>query len=699
MRVYALSKELSLSNKELLARLKEMGIEVASHSSSLSEEEVERVRQELAAPLPEEKPSPKEESAPKEKPVPEEKPEKDKPAEVTTPAPAAPEAETPSPETPAEEPAAREEVVVKFPVTVRQLAEKLGQKPNILMKKLLEMGVFASLNQFLDEETAVILGSEYGLDIVPFVPPKTESPGPAPREKPAERKKPAGENLRPRNPVVTLMGHIDHGKTSILDRIRKSRIVTGEAGGITQHIGAYRVTTEKGTITFLDTPGHAAFTTMRVRGAQLTDIVILVVAADDGVMDQTEEAINHARAAGVPILVALNKTDKSTARPDRVRRQLAERGLTPEEMGGETIAVEVSATTGAGLEQLLEMILLQAEIMELKADPTGPASGVVVEARLTSGRGPVATVLVTDGTLKRGDSLVCGPFSAKVKAIFDEDGRQVATAGPSTPAEIMGLSGVPGAGAVFEVVEDEARAREISEERSEERQKKSWGDSRKVRLEDIFQQFAADQVRELTLILKGDVQGSVEAIEMALREIPKGNEKVNLQIVHSGVGAINESDVMLAAASGAVIVGFQVSAASKVERLAETEGVDIRLYRVIYQVVDDIRLALEGLLEPEVKEVILGEARVKEIFRISGLGTVAGSVVEKGKIKRTGRVRVMRGVEEVATDVVTSLKRYKETVDEVTAGKECGISLGNFNDFQVDDRLVAYEVEKVAGKL
>ncbi len=695
MRVYALAKELSLTSKELLSRLKEMGIEVASHSSSLSEDQVEQVRKDIAGPAPK-----KEKAKEKAPPKPAPKPVSRTP-ETNGEEPLKKEEETPKAEPTPSEPAADQEVVVKFPVTVRQLAEYIDLKPNVLIKKLLEMGVFASLNQFLDEETALILGNEYGREIVVYSPEKAEAPETPEHQKPPARPAPpVGANLRPRDPVVTMMGHIDHGKTSILDRIRKSRVTAGEAGGITQHIGAYRLKTGKGSITFLDTPGHAAFTTMRVRGAQLTDIVVLVVAADEGVMPQTEEAINHAREAGVPIVVALNKIDKSTVRPDRARRQLAERGLTSEVLGGETIAVEVSATSGQGIEQLLEMILLQAEIMELKADPDGPASGVVIEAKLTSDRGPVATVLVTEGTLRRGDSLVCGVFSGKVKAIFDDIGRGVAEAGPSTPVEIMGLSGVPGAGAIFEVVESESRAREISGQRREEKQEKSWDDSRRVKLEDIFSQFAADQIRELKLLLKGDVQGSVEAIEESLHEILEGGkDEIKLDIIHSGVGAVNESDVMLAAASGAVIIGFQVSVSPKIIRLAETEGVDIRQYRVIYKVIDDIRLALEGLLEPEVKEVILGEARVKEIFRITGLGTVAGSVVEKGRIKRKGRVRVMRGVEEVASDVVTSLKRFKETVEEVTAGKECGISLGNFKDFEVGDTLVAYEVEKIAQKL
>ncbi len=683
MRVYELARELGLTSKELLSRLKEMGIEVASHSSSLDDARAAQVRERLqTAPSP---PGATEEER-KETPA--------RPAvgklsaeeEVVV-----PEA-VPRPQ--------GEVLVIKFPVTVRQLAEYIGQRPNILIKKLLEMGVFASLNQFLDEETAIILGGEYDREIRSYAPQRVEGEG-VPSVAPRVPKKPVpeGKNLRPRSPVVTLMGHIDHGKTSILDAVRKSRITSGEAGGITQHIGAYRVETEHGDIVFLDTPGHAAFTTMRARGADLTDIVILVVAADEGIMPQTEEAINHARAANVPIIVALNKIDKSTARADRVRRQLAEHGLQPEEMGGDTICVELSAVTGVGLVHLLEMILLQAEMMELKADPDGPASGAVIEARLTSDRGPVATVLVKNGTLKRGDSVVCDMFSAKVKGMFDDRGSQVKTAGPSTPVEIMGLTGVPEAGSSFQVVESDSQAREISHRRREELQEKTWDASRRMRLEDFFQQIASSEVKELALILKGDVQGSVEAVAMALKEVAATNQSIKLNIVHSGAGGISESDVMLAAASRAVIIGFQLPLNGKIKRLADEEGVDIRCYQIIYEAVDDVRKALEGLLEPELKEVILGEARVKEVFKISGLGFVAGSIVESGKIKRGSRVRIMRGEEEIATDSITSLKRFKDTVEEVAAGKECGVTLGNFNDFQEDDRLISFQVDKIPKKL
>lgn len=694
MRVYTLAKELGFTSKELLARLKEMGIEVASHSSSLNEEQVALVRENLPRPAPVE-----EEKAPEE--VVDEGEESAGPAPLGEVIPPEEEEEAiPPPALPVEPPPAGDIVVVKFPVTVRQLAEYVDQRPNILIKKLLEMGVFASLNQFLDEETAIILGSEYGREIKPYAPRRMEVEVSRIKEAEAEEEPvEAGKNLRPRAPVVTLMGHIDHGKTSILDAIRNSRVTAGEAGGITQHIGAYRVETEQGEIVFLDTPGHAAFTTMRARGAGLTDIVILVVAADEGIMPQTEEAINHARAAGVPIIVALNKIDKSTVRPDRVRRQLAEHELAPEELGGDNICVEVSAVSGEGLDHLLEMILLQAEIMELKADPDLPASGVVIEAKLTADRGPVATVLIKNGTLKRGASVICDVYAAKIKAMFDDRGKAVKEAGPSIPVEIMGMTGVPEAGSTFQVVKDDASAREIGERLQIERREKTWDESRRLRLEDFFQQIASNQVKELALILKGDVQGSVEAVRMSLEELTSDNQAIKLRIIHSGVGTISESDIMLASASRAVIIGFQVQVNTQIKRLADQEGVEVRLYKVIYEVVDDIRKALEGLLEPELKEVILGEARVKELFKISKLGVIAGCVVENGKIKRTGRIKVIRGDEEIVTDVVTTLKRFKETVEEVSAGKECGISLGNFHDYQVGDRLVSFEIEKIPRKL
>lgn len=691
MRVYELARELELTSKELLAGIKEMGIEVKSHASSLNEEQATLIRSKIN-PTPPEEGSVREEDADKEissASKPDDKEVGDGEEEIS-PSTSPPESALP----------AENVLVIKFPVTVRELADYIGQRPNILIKKLLEMGVFASLNQFLDEETAIILGSEYGREIKPYAPLRTESEtGPVKVEAVADTPIETGKNLQPREPVVTLMGHIDHGKTSILDAIRNSRITSGEAGGITQHIGAYRIDVGGRGIVFLDTPGHAAFTTMRSRGAGLTDVVILVIAADEGIMPQTVEAINHARAAGVPIIVAINKIDKSTARSDRVRRQLADNDLTPEEMGGEVICAGVSAVTGEGLDHLLEMILLQAEIMELKADPDGPASGVVIEAKLTADRGPVTTILVKSGTLKRGDSLICDIYPGKVKAIFDDQARVVKEAGPSAPVEIMGLTGVPQAGSTFRVVDNEAKAREIGDFLQNKQQKKSWDDSRRLRLEDFFKQIASNQVNELPLILKGDVQGSVEAVSMSLNELTSDNKDISLKIIHSAVGAVSESDVMLAAASRAVIIGFQVAISGKIKRMAEMEGVDIRSYRVIYEVVDDIRKALEGMLEPEQREIILGEARVKELFKISKLGIIAGCVVENGMIKRSARIKVMRDGEEIVMDTISTLKRFKEKATEVTSGKECGIGLNNFHDFQVGDLLVSFEIEKIPQKL
>ena len=692
MRVYELARELNLTSKELLNELAETGIEVKSHSSSLDADQADRIRKKLAeessAPTAE-KPAEEKEPAPATEMEKEEAVEKE--ADKTEAA----------PEPPAEAAASAQTLVVKFPVTVRELADQMGQKPNILIKKLLGLGVFAALNQFLDEETAAIVGQEYGFEIKSYSPPRglqEEQPiAPPPEELSEEEDKTA--NLQPRAPVVTLMGHIDHGKTSILDAIRKSRITSKEAGGITQHIGAYLLQTGHGDLVFLDTPGHAAFTTMRARGAHLTDIVILVVAADDGIKPQTEEAIDHAAAAEVPIVVAINKIDKSTASPKKVKRQLAEKGLIPEDMGGETICAEVSALTEEGIDHLLEMLVIQSEIMELRADPDGPARGIVVEAKITPDRGVVATLLVQSGTLHRGDSLICDIYAGKVKVMFDDRGKTLKEAGPAVPVEILGLSGVPAAGSRFRVVVDDSEAREISERLHTDQQEKSWEDSKRVRLEDFFQQISEAETKELPLILKGDVQGSVEAVRMSLQEITEKNDDIDINILHSGVGAITESDIMLASASGAVIIGFQVPIDSKLRKMAEAEGIDVRLYSVIYQVIDEIKEALEGMLEPITKEKIMGRARVKEIFKISKLGAVAGSVVEKGKVVRGSRVRVIRDGVEVAADIVQSLRRFKEKVEEVSAGKECGISLANYNDYEVDDILESYQVEKTPQKL
>ena len=673
MRVYELARQLNLTSKELLAQLRKAGIAVKSHSSSLSEDEISRVKGGLLSPPP---PAPEAEVEEAVETVGEKKEEATPPEK--------------------EEEKTRRVLPVKFPLTVRELADHLGQKPNLLIKKLLQNGIFASLNQFLDEETAILLAHDYDYDLVPHAPLRETAPA-APVVKAEAPVREEAEKLRPRAPVVTLMGHIDHGKTTILDYIRHSRITSREAGGITQHIGAYRVKLEEGSIVFLDTPGHEAFTTMRARGARLTDIVILVIAADDGVMPQTLEAIDHARAAGVPIIVAINKIDKAAAEPDKVKRQLAEREMTCEDMGGETICVEVSGTTGEGLNSLLEMILLQAEIMELKANPEGPARGMVVEAKLTSGRGPVVTVLIKSGTLKEGDNVVCEKYAGRIKAIFDDRGRALKEAGPATPVEVLGIVGVPPAGSTMEVVESEAVARRLRESRRLEAREISREEISRVTLNDFLQRLAEGDARELRLILKGDVQGSVEALSALLRKL--SSEKLGLKIIHEAVGTINESDVMLASASGAVIIGFQVGAESKVKRMAKAEGVDIRSYDIIYQAVDEVTKAMTGLLPPKIKEISLGEARILQLFNISKVGQVAGSMVEKGKLRKGDQAKIRREGEVVATDKIVNLKRFKDSAEEVAAGQECGIGLGNFRDLQVGDIIESFEITKIPQEL
>ncbi len=696
MRVYELAKSLKLANKELLALLSGMGIEVKSHSSSLPDEPAASVPARPTPPAPAAAPA----APAAAKKAPPAAAEARKPKAAPPAPPPAPPAPAPAAAPAAEgaPPVALKSLAVKFPVTVREFAEGLGQKPNIILKKLMEMGLFCSLNQFLDEGPAQAIAREYGFEIKAPVRGPAETPPGARKEAAHHRPAPAREErASPRAPVVTLMGHIDHGKTSLLDAVRRSRIAASEAGGITQHIGAYRIKAKGGNIVFLDTPGHKAFTTMRARGAQLTDIVVLVVAADDGIMPQTLEAIDHARAAGVPVVVAINKIDKSTAAPDRVKRQLAERDLLPEEMGGKTICVPVSAKTKEGLEHLLEMILLQAEIMELKAIPTGPAEAVVVEARHTADRGPVVTLLVKKGTLRRGDSLVCDVFSGKVKSMFDDLGREVKEAGPSTPVEVLGILGVPAAGALCIVAADDGAARDAAEGRQAERKTKSRETVRRASLEDLFQKISQGVAKELNLVVKADVQGTLEALLRSLEEL--STPKAEVKFIRTGVGAISESDVMLAAASGAVIVGFNVKAESRIKQMAASEGVDVREYAIIYEAVDEVTKALEGLLEPKIEEQSLGQARVKQVFKITRVGTVAGCEVEKGKIARGNRVKILRAGQVVGKDTVTSIKRFKDTVDEVGAGMECGISLGNFKDYHEGDLIEAYRVKETAQTL
>jgi translation initiation factor IF-2 len=578
-------------------------------------------------------------------------------------------------------------------LTVKEFAELVGQRPADIMRKLMEMGQMLTLNQPINLEAAQMLAEGFGVKAEVAVEKQAEDLLEEERTVSEE----GGLALRP--PVVTIMGHVDHGKTSLLDAIRQAKVAEGEAGGITQHIGAYTVEVHGKQVTFLDTPGHEAFTSMRARGAKVTDLVVLVVAADDGVMPQTVEAINHAAAANVPIIVALNKIDKPDANPDRVRHALAEHNLIPEQWGGQTIFVEVSAKKKQNLDVLLEMILLQAEVLELKADPKRLARGTVIEAKLDRGRGPVATVLVQGGTLHVGDAFVVGPFSGKVRALVADTGAKVQEAGPSMPVEVIGLPGVPSAGDSFVVVSDERVAREIAESRmSKQRTAELAAGASRVTLDDLYARIKEGDVKELSLVIKSDVQGSAEALSDAVEKLPSG--PIKLQVIHRGVGGITESDVLLASASRAIIIGFNIRPEPKAAALAEREGVDIRLYTVIYDALADIKAAMEGMLEPTLKERVLGRAEVRQVFTISKVGTIAGCYITEGTITRQNSgVRVIRDHVMVYQGKLASLRRFKDDVREVQQGYECGIGIENFSDLKTGDILEVFTVDKIAGKL
>jgi len=577
-------------------------------------------------------------------------------------------------------------------MTVKEFAELIGQRPADIMRKLMDMGQMLTFNQTMNVDAAVIIAEENGIKI----DLSTEKIGEELLESVVQTEEDAQREPRP--PVVTIMGHVDHGKTSLLDAIRQTKVAEGEAGGITQHIGAYTVAVRGKQVTFLDTPGHEAFTAMRGRGAKITDIVILVVAADDGVMPQTIEAINHAKAASVPIIVAINKIDKPGANSDRVKNALSEHGLISESWGGDTIMVEVSAKEKIGLDTLLEMILLQSEVLELKADPHRLAKGVVVEAKLERGRGPVATVLVQSGTLRVGDVFVVGIFSGKVRALITHTGAKVQEAGPSIPVEVAGLPGVPSAGDVFQVVKDERVAREIAEDRARKQRTADLSGSAKVTLDDLFAKIKEGSVKELALVIKSDVQGSAEALTAGVEKL--ATAAVKLRVIHSGVGGITESDVLLAAASNAIVVGFNVRPEPKAAALAEQQGVDIRLYTIIYDALAEIKAAMEGLLEPTLKERMLGRAEVRQVFTVSKAGVIAGSYVVDGTITRAAvGVRVIRDNVVVYEGKLGSLRRFKDDVREVQQGYECGISVENFNDIKAGDIIEAYAVDKIAAKL
>ncbi|MBI3597603.1 MAG: translation initiation factor IF-2 [Nitrospirae bacterium] len=576
-------------------------------------------------------------------------------------------------------------------LTVKEFAELIGQKTTEVIRKLVEMGTMATINQPMDLAAGVLIAENHGLK-AEIVHGQTEEDMLS-----EERTSEAGD-LRPRPPVVTIMGHVDHGKTSLLDAIRSTKVAAGEAGGITQHIGAYTVKVGDRTVTFLDTPGHEAFTAMRARGAKVTDIVVLVVAADDGVMPQTIEAINHARAANVPIIVAINKIDKPEANPERVKSALAEQNLLSEAWGGQSIFVEVSAKKRLNLESLLEMILLQADVLELKADPSRLAKGIVIEAKMDKGRGPVATVLVQSGTLNVGDAFVTGSFFGRVRALINDEGKKVESARPSQPVEVIGLPGVPQAGDSFAAVREERVAREIATSRMQKERTAKLAQQRRVTLEDLYTQIKEGTVKELNLILKTDVQGSAEALMESLNKL--STPAVKLNVIHSGAGGITETDVLLASASNAIVIGFNVRPEAKAAALAEREKVDIRSYNVIYDAIGDIRAAMEGLLEPTLKERVTGRCEVRQVFNISKVGTIAGAYVTDGMISRAGTgVRLLRDSVVVYTGKLSSLKRFKDDVREVQAGYECGIGIENYNDLKVGDVIEAFVVDKIAAKL
>jgi len=583
------------------------------------------------------------------------------------------------------------DVEMPIPISVKDFAVRVNQKMNVVLKKLLSMGVFANINQNLGEELVGKLASSFGFNVIKSKTQEEELIDVH------QQQKDDPSTLKPRAPVVTFMGHVDHGKTSLLDRIRSAHVADSEHGGITQHIAAYSVKSPSGNITFLDTPGHEAFTAMRARGAHITDIVVLVVAADDGVMPQTQEAIDHARAANVPIVVALNKMDKKSADPDRVKKQLAELDLMSEDWGGKVGVVGVSAITGKGIEDLLERIILEAEILELRANPDKKALGIVIEAHMSKGKGAIASLIVQSGTLREGDAIVIGPLHGKVKALFDCFGRPVKEAGPSMPVEILGLSEVAAAGEIFYAVENEKRAKEIAEVRQEKIKNEKLSGTAKISLEDLYSQIQQGEIKELRVVIKGDVQGSLEALKESLSKIP--SDEVKLRFIHVAVGDVNASDVVLAHASNAIIIAFQVGIDVKARQELEKNPVDVREYRIIYDAVEDLRKALEGLLAPKLKRHFVGRAEVRNVFKLSRSGIVAGCYITKGKIRNKIQAEVSRNGEIVHTGHISTLKRFKDDVKEVTEGFECGITVSHFDTIAVGDIIEAYDIESIARRL
>ncbi|MCR6111077.1 translation initiation factor IF-2 [Bacillus sp. A301a_S52] len=683
VRIYEYAKEKNLASKDVIEQLKKLNVDVTNHMSVITEEDIKK----LESPKTTDKSKKAEASKPKKEeannstkratPSKKDKNKKNKrPSQQT-------QTTTKKGESKQNAPS---KVTYSTPITVGEFAEKLNKEPSEIIKKLMFLGVMATINQELDKDSIDLIAEEFGVDVEEeVIVDKTDFESMMEDDAP--------EDLQERSPVVTIMGHVDHGKTTLLDSIRHTKVTAGEAGGITQHIGAYQVEDNGKKITFLDTPGHAAFTMMRARGAQVTDITILVVAADDGVMPQTIEAINHAKAAEVPIIVAVNKIDKEGSNPDRVMQELTEHELVAEAWGGETIFVNVSALNGTGIDELLEMILLVSEVEELKANPNKAAMGTVVEAELDRGRGPVATLLVQAGTLNIGDPIVVGNAFGKVRAMVNDLGRRVKTAGPSMPVEITGLNSVPQAGDQFRVFKDEKQARQIGEARASKQREADRKESSRVSLDDLFDQIQQGELKEINIIVKADVQGSAEAMKGSLEKIEVEGVKVN--IIHTGVGAIAESDIILASASNAIVIGFNVRPDVNAKRTAEAEKVEVRLHRVIYDAIEEVEAAMKGMLDPEYEEKVIGQAEVRQVFKVSKIGSIAGSYVTEGKITRDSSVRLIRDGVVIFEGDIKDLKRFKDDVKEVARNYECGITLENFNDVKEGDVVEAYIMEEI----
>ncbi|MGM0414274.1 MAG: translation initiation factor IF-2 [Bacillota bacterium] len=665
IRVYSLANELNMESKELVEILQELDVDVTSHMSTVEDDTAELVRgmySETDTTEQEEEKIEETEEIVEEVQEDEEETEED------------------------------DRVSIIPPIKVKDFAEAVNMQANTLLKDLMGLGIMGNINYSLDEETLELLIEELNLPAKIGAPEEEEEfTCEGSKIKVDFEEDPSDYKLR--SPIVTVMGHVDHGKTTLLDMIRKTRVTESEAGGITQHIGAYQAVSGDQKITFIDTPGHEAFTAMRARGAQLTDIAILVVAADDGIMPQTVEAINHAKAAEIPLIVAINKIDKPNAQPDRVKQELTEHGLVPEEWGGKTICVEISALKGENIDELMEMVLLVAEMEDIKANPNRPAEGVIIEAELDKGRGAVATVLIKNGSLKVGDPILAGSACGRVKALIDEHGNRIKVAKPAMPVEVLGFNDVPKAGDFVQVLEDEKRVREISEDRKEEEHQARLQTESKVTLEDFYDQIQEGELQELNLIIKADVQGSIEALRESLLRL--STDEVGVNVIHTGVGAINETDVNLASASNAIIIGFNVRPGVKAQKFAEKENVDIRLYRVIYKALEDIRNAMSGLLDPEIKEVVKGHAEVRATFSVPDVGIIAGVYVTDGEVNRNYQARLLRDSVVIHEGEISSLKRFENDVREVKEGYECGVGIANYNDIKEGDIIEFYDYKEI----